>query len=87
MIKLAQNLLLLNPKYFYLKEKVDTDNPISKENVFLEKLSILGNFDKNQFLYIPYGVSVATPSLNSAGKNLKDEDVYINLTVQNNINI
>lgn len=76
----------LNPKYFYLKEKVDTDNPMSKENVYLEKLAILGNFDKNEFVHIPYGVSVATPSLNSAGKNLKDEDVYINLTVQNNIN-
>ena len=76
----------LNPKYFYLKEKLEKDDPLLKENTHIEQLGMLGDFDTNDFNYIPFGVSVATPTNNSAGRNLKAEDVYINITVQNNIN-
>ncbi|TXB66174.1 hypothetical protein FRY74_06270 [Vicingus serpentipes] len=76
----------LNPKHFYLKRKVKKGDPVLKENTYLEQIDILGDFETNDFNYIPFGVSVATPTNNNAGRNLKDEDVYINITVQNNIN-
>ena len=77
----------LNPKYFYLKEKIEIKgDPVLKDKTHIEQLGMLGDFETKDFNYIPFGVSVATPTNNSAGRNLKDEDVYINITVQNNIN-
>lgn len=75
----------LNPKFFYLKEKNESGTLLT-DHVYIEELSQIGDFETNNFKYIPYGVSIATPTTNEAGRNLQGEDVFINVTVQNNIN-
>ena len=69
----------------YLKEDISPTDTPTEDNVFLEEMNQLGGFYQNKIL--PYGLSIATPSKNIVGENLIGENVYVNVTVQQNINV
>jgi hypothetical protein len=77
--------LAMDPRYFYLKEDISPTDIPTEDNVFLEEMNQLGGFYQNKIL--PYGLSIATPSKNIVGENLIGENVYVNITVQQNINV
>lgn len=78
--------IALNPKYFYLADPIKLGEEIMKNQLISNEIDELGNFITGKFDYIPFGISIATPTINSAGRNLLGNDVFINFTVQNNIN-
>lgn len=78
--------MAFNPKYFFLADPIKSGDPILKKHLVSNEIYEIGDFETGKFDFAPFGISVATPAKNSAGRNLKDEDVYINITVQNNIN-
>ena len=76
--------LAMDPRYFFLNKEISSPEIPTSENVYLNLMNQLGVFNQNQV--IPYGLSIATPSKAMDGHNLIGEDVYVNVTVQNNIN-
>ena len=79
--------LAFDPKYFYGKGKIDKKKILSGENLH-DGLQHLKNSDTGEYIALPYGISIATPSYlpNSTAINNNSVDVLVNQMVNDNIN-
>lgn len=77
----------LDPKFFYSKVTIKKIEETSKENMH-EGFDDLIDNDTGEYIALPYGISIATPSYlpNSAAINNNSVDVLVNQMVNDNIN-
>jgi hypothetical protein len=75
--------LAINPFWFY-DNNIENTHVLTLENFDLNKLGELGDYETKNFHSIPFGVSIATPSKNINGDINKDQNIFVNVTVQNN---
>lgn len=77
----------LDPKYFFSKEKVETNNPPAMDNMH-DGFEELLDTATGEYTALPYGISIATPSFlpNSEYMNNNSVDVLVNQMVIDNIN-
>ncbi len=79
--------LAFEPKFFYGKGKIDKKKILSGENLH-DGLQHLKDSDTGEYIAIPYGISIATPSYlpNSKAINNNSVEVLVNQMVNDNIN-
>ena len=77
----------LDPKFFYSKGKVDIGKIKLGENMHEGFDNLIDN-DTGEYIALPYGISIATPSYlpNSTAINNNSVDVLVNQMVNDNIN-